>query len=67
MISVEWPCTSCMHYYKELKDGWDVACKAFPEGIPDEWLKVDVTVLSECANGYKYKLIKEIAGQKRAG
>ena len=67
MICVDWPCDSCKYVHKKLLDGWNVACDAFPEGMPTGWLKVDVTVLEECANGYRYEPKKKLTNQKRAG
>ena len=54
MICVDYDCNRCAHLHKELLDGWKPTCKAFPEGIPGERmrLKDDGT---ECANGLKYE------------
>lgn len=44
-------CSSCKNYI-----GNDV-CRAFPKGIPKEymWGPVDVEELIECKNGYKFE------------
>ena len=48
-------CDDCEHIRKERIDGWNVACDAFPKGIPAEHLKQDVRKLKECSNDIGYK------------
>ena len=54
-------CPCCVH----CKDTGDIkaplCCDAFPEGIPNDYLfgPVQVTLLKECNNGYKYEEIKD--------
>jgi hypothetical protein len=55
MICIDYPCDRCKNAFEEMLDGWNTACKAFPEGIPVKFLKIDVTKLAECANGYKFE------------
>lgn len=49
-------CTYCMHSDK-AEDPQDLTCKAFPEGIPNDylWGFIDVHELEECNNGIKYE------------
>lgn len=50
-------CKNSIPRSEELPEG---GCKAFPNGIPYEYLfKKDVTKLDECANGYKYEYDEE--------
>ena len=59
MICIDYACDKCKNKYKELVNGWDVGCKAYPDGIPDDvYFKTDVTKLAECNNGYKYTQIQ---------
>lgn len=54
-VCVNYPCERCKNYIG-LKDGWDMICKAFPDGIPGEFFKsINAAELPECANGYKYE------------
>ena len=67
MICIDYTCDLCIHRHAVLLDGWNVACDAFPNGIPKGWLNVDVTALAECANGIKFEQMDEPASEKRAG
>ena len=51
-------CVDCSFAY--LEDGV-VKCKAFPNGIPKEYLtiKIDPKDLEECNNGYKFTEIQK--------
>jgi hypothetical protein len=56
MIFIGCNCEHCKNEFEELHNGWAIACKAFPEGIPNKiFFDTDVTKLAECANGYKYE------------
>ena len=56
MICDEYPCDQCIHMRKDLLDGWNPACDAYPNGIPSHViLQTDVTKLKECRNGIKYE------------
>ena len=49
-------CTYCMHCGNE-KETDKLSCKAFPDGIPRDylWGFIDVHEIDECNNGYKYE------------
>ena len=56
VITVNHPCTRCINSFDIEGDYGSSRCKAFPEGIPYEFLwKKDVTKLKECNNGYKFE------------
>lgn len=48
-------CDECKNKLPELIDGWNPACKAFPNGIADKMRRADPRKLPECANGYKFE------------
>ena len=49
-------CQECKNFHKELLDGWDIACNAFPEGIPTKYINdVAGSELPECANGFRFE------------
>ena len=50
-------CPCCKHCFDRLDVSEPLKCKAFPNGIPKEylWGAIDVTKLAECNNGYKYE------------
>lgn len=50
-------CPCCKHCYPCSSVSDPLKCKAFPEGIPKEyiWGPVDVQKLKECNNGVKYE------------
>ena len=55
MIILNTPCVRCKNSFENTKMG-RTRCKAFPNGIPYEYLwKIDVTELEECNNGYKFE------------
>lgn len=54
MIYLDTYCERCKHL-RPLLDGWEMACDAFPEGLPRGFFMQDVTKLPECANGIKYE------------
>lgn len=55
MIILNNPCTRCKNKIRYSGLGTS-RCKAFPDGIPYEYLwKKDVTELEECNNGYKFE------------
>lgn len=56
-------CDMCIHKLKDLKDGWRMCCKAFPDGIPSDYIfKKDVEQLDECNNGIKFERDPEWEG-----
>ena len=55
MILIDFDCDKCKNEHKELKDGWIPTCKAFPEGIPDEYWLGNPAKLPECNNGIKFE------------
>lgn len=63
-MSVIIPDCPCCKYFVDNKDiSKPLTCKAFPNGIPEEylWGKIDVKCISECCNGYKYETKSELA------
>ena len=55
MIILDYACDNCKNQLPNI-DGWNTACKAYPEGIPVEYYKdVDPSKLRECGNGYHYE------------
>ena len=54
MICVDYPCDRCKHQRENI-DGWQCACDAFPDGIPDEFFRTDPRKLTECNNGIKFE------------
>ena len=48
-------CPICINFLRPKEDS--NICKAFPDGIPDDyfWGKVDVEELVECKNGFKFE------------
>ena len=50
-------CPCCKNCDERVDKNKPLTCKAFPKGIPNEylWCKVDVKKLTECNNGYKYE------------
>lgn len=52
-------CPCCKHMQENRDSNTPLCCKAFPDGIPYEYLfgPVNVRGLAECANGYKYEEI----------
>ena len=50
-------CPCCKNCYDRMDETKPLCCKAFPDGIPNEYLlcKVNVKKLAECNNGYKYE------------
>lgn len=59
-------CSYCKNLLP-LKNGWEICCNAFPDGVPSDYCfeRIDVTKLKECANGYKFE--PDIEKQRRAG
>ena len=56
MILIDHPCDRCKHLFPDLLDGWNMACNAFPNGIPDKFFKdTNPSELTECNNGIKYE------------
>ena len=55
MVIIDEGCSKCKHRYKELIDGWNLACEAYPKGVPVEiCVKSDVRKLKERAPGFKW-------------
>lgn len=54
MICVDYDCDNCKHQRDNI-DGWDCACDAFPDGIPDEYLFGNPSKLPTCKNGIKFE------------
>lgn len=50
-------CPCCKNCIEQTDKNAPLICKAFPDGIPKEyiWGPVDVKKLRECNNGYKYE------------
>ena len=48
-------CDKCIHEHEELLDGWNMACDAFPDGIPYELVFGDAEIRSECNNGIRFE------------
>lgn len=49
-------CDNCIHIWDKQIDGWNVACDAFPEGIPNKFImEIDVRTLTECKNGIRFE------------
>ncbi|MGI5825234.1 MAG: glutamyl-tRNA amidotransferase [Bacillota bacterium] len=56
MITVNHACDYCKHQSDKLIKGYLSCCKAYPDGIPDEYyITIDPKELEECANGYKWE------------
>ena len=53
-ISLNNPCDMCKNNIGKV-NGWDIGCKAFPDGIPNKIYFGDARSLKECANGYKWE------------
>lgn len=52
------PCDNCKYLREELKDGWEVCCEAYPNGIPNDiYFKSNSWELKDCGHGYKYESI----------
>lgn len=47
-------CSNCIHK-RPLKDGWDLCCDAFPDGIPIGFPFGLVKEMKECNNGIGYE------------
>lgn len=58
MICVDYACERCKHS-RDLIDGWNMACDAFPEGLPPKFLDKDVENMPECNNGIGYERKEE--------
>ena len=54
MICVEYPCDRCKHQRDNI-DGWKCACDAFPDGIPTEFYKKNISEIKECNDGIKFE------------
>lgn len=54
-------CPSCVHCMDNDDINTPLCCDAFPDGIPVDYLfgPVQVTMLKECNNGFKYEEIKD--------
>lgn len=49
-------CDGCKYRHKELKDGWNVVCDAYPNGIPCAVIaSFDKELVKDCGGGYKYE------------
>lgn len=50
-------CHCCKNCFERFDKSKPITCKAFPNGIPKEylWGTIDVKVIEECNNGYKYE------------
>lgn len=50
-------CPCCKNCFDRIDKTKPLCCKAFPNGIPKEylWGEIDVKKIKECANGYKYE------------
>ena len=59
-------CSYCLHILPK-KDGWRSCCKAFPDGIPGDYLfeRIEVAELEECARGFHFE--PDVEAQKRCG
>lgn len=59
-------CAGCRNKNEELYEGWRTACKAFPEGIPSEYIDdIDYKNKKVCNNGIGYE--PESKGLKKEG
>ncbi len=49
------------------KDGWIPCCKAYPDGLPDDFCyeRIEVSELDECAPGFHFEPNVEL--QRRCG
>jgi hypothetical protein len=54
MICVFDDCSRCVHL-RPLKDGWNYACDAFPDGQPCGFPFGTASELKECNNGIKFE------------
>ena len=56
MIVIDFACDSCKNQLPNI-DGWKCACKAFPDGIPNEYFttKLDPKEMPECNNGIGFE------------
>lgn len=55
MICIGYLCDDCKHQRENI-DGWNCACDAFPDGIPEErLLHANVENSGECNNGIGYE------------
>lgn len=54
-------CPCCVHCKDRIDKSKPLCCDAFPEGIPFDYLfgPVQVTMLKECNNGFKYEEIND--------
>ena len=59
-------CSFCLNEMP-MKDGWIPCCKAFPDGIPRDYLfeRIEVAELEECARGFHFE--PDVEAQKRCG
>lgn len=59
-------CDLCIHILPN-KDGWIPCCKAYPDGLPKDYLyeRVEVAKLKECAPGFHFEPNVEL--QKECG
>lgn len=48
------PCDYCKNKLP-LIDGWKMACRAFPDGIPYDFDMLYSDEKEECNNGFKYE------------
>lgn len=51
-------CPCCKNCNDREDKSKPLTCKAFPDGIPSDylWCKIDVKKIKECARGYKFEL-----------
>ena len=59
-------CTFCLNKLPK-KDGWKSCCKAYPDGLPTDYIfeRVDVSKLAECAPGFHFE--PDIDSQRECG
>ena len=59
MICTGYVCDKCVHEHKELLNGWDVSCDAFPNGnIPESiyfYANEGDEIIKNCANGIGFE------------